>query len=256
MIIDTHTHYDDKAYDEDRDETLLSLREGGVSHIINVSSSLATLVTTIELARRYDFVYAAAGVHPDEVGVLNDDSFEDIRSAAHSDKVVAIGEIGLDYYWDTQPRELQKKWFVRQMNLARELGLPMIFHSRDAAEDTMEIIREAYASGKIAGVMHCYSYSVEQAREYLNMGLYLGIGGVITFKNARKLCEVTKEAPLERLLLETDCPYLSPDPYRGKRNSSHNLTFVAAKIAELKGITAEEVIAATRENARRLFRMG
>ena len=169
------------------------------------------------------------------------------------DKVVAIGEIGLDYYWDNEPHDVQKKWFIRQLDLAREMDLPIIIHSREAAADTMEIMKE-HAQG-LQGVIHCYSYAREQAEEYVKMGLYIGIGGVVTFKNAKKLKEVAAVIPLERILLETDCPYLAPTPYRGKRNQSSYIQYVAEEIAQIKGITAEEVIAMTEENARKMYRL-
>lgn len=177
-----------------------------------------------------------------------------LKAVAGKEKVVAIGEIGLDYYWNEPEPEVQKYWFVRQLNLAREVKLPVIIHSRDAAKDTLDIMKAEHA-GDISGVIHCFSYSVEMAREYLNMGFYLGIGGVLTFNNAKKLKEVVAYMPIERIVLETDCPYLSPAPNRGKRNSSLNLPYVAAAISEIKGVPEKEVIAVTRENARRMYRL-
>lgn len=198
-------------------------------------------------------MYAAVGVHPDEVGALNEETFARMKELFAKPKVVAVGEIGLDYYWDNEAHDLQKKWFIRQLELARELDLPVLIHSREAAADTMEIMKQ-YGQG-LNGVIHCYSYSKEMAREYVDMGYYIGVGGVVTFKNARKLKETVEEIPLSSILLETDCPYLAPEPNRGKRNSSLNLIYVAEKIAEIKGVTCEEVIAQTEANARKMYRL-
>lgn len=252
MIIDTHTHYDDEAFDEDREELLGRLCNEGIESIINVAANMKGVRNTLELVRSHDFIFGAVGVHPDDVGELDDSAFAELEEAARADKIVAVGEIGLDYYWDKEARELQQEMFVRQIELARRVNLPVIIHSREAAEDTMRIVKEACGNG-MRGVMHCYSYSPEQAKEYLDMGLYLGIGGVLTFKNAKKLKEAVALAPLERLVLETDCPYLAPEPNRGKRNSSLNLSYVAEAIAAIKGVRSEEIIEATNVNARRLF---
>ena len=205
------------------------------------------------LAEKYPYVYAAVGVHPDEVGALNEETFAGMEALLGHDKVVAVGEIGLDYYWDNESHEVQEKWFVRQLELARRHNLPIIIHSREAAADTMEIMK-AHAQG-LEGVIHCYSYSREQAEEYVKMGFYIGIGGVLTFKNAKKLKEVAEVVPLEQIVLETDCPYLAPEPFRGKRNQSSYIRYVAEKLAEIKGITAEEVIAVTEENAKKMYRL-
>ena len=205
------------------------------------------------LAEKYPYVYAAVGIHPDEVGALNEEIFAGMEALLRHDKVVAVGEIGLDYYWDNESHEVQEKWFVRQLELARRHNLPIIIHSREAAADTMEIMK-AHAQG-LEGVIHCYSYSREQAEEYVKMGFYIGIGGVLTFKNAKKLKEVAAAIPLERIVLETDCPYLAPEPFRGKRNQSSYIRYVAEKLAEIKGMTAEEVIAVTEENAKKMYRL-
>ncbi len=255
MIFDTHAHYDDEAFNEDRDELLRSLPEHGIEAVVNVGASIQTTKNTLELMKCYPFVYGAVGVHPNETAELNEHLMDWLKHAAGEEKVVAIGEIGLDYYWNEPEPEVQKHWFVRQLNLAREVGLPIIVHSRDAAKDTLDIIR-AEKAGELGGVIHCFSYSVEMAREYLNMGFFLGIGGVLTFNNARKLKEVVDYMPMEQLVLETDCPYLSPVPNRGKRNSSLNLPYVVKAVSEIKGIPEEEVIAVTRENARRMYRLG
>lgn len=252
MIFDSHAHYDDHAFDEDREQLLASLREHGVGTVVNVGASLEGVQRTISLAEKYPFIYGAVGIHPDEVGALNEESFAWLREQCLLKKTVAVGEIGLDYYWDKENHGLQKEWFIRQLRLAEELKLPVIIHSREAAADTMEILKQEY-SPEVPVVVHCYSYSPEMAREYLKMGYYLGIGGVVTFKNAKKLKEVVQTAPLDRLLLETDCPYLAPVPNRGKRNDSRNLIYVAEAVGELKGVSAEEVICVTEENARSFY---
>ena len=252
MIFDTHAHYDDEAFDEDRDEVLTSLREWGVGTVVNVGASMEGSRRSVSLSEQYEFVYSAVGVHPDEVGELREEDMEWMREQLQKPKVVAVGEIGLDYYWDKEGHDLQKKWFLRQLKLAKELKKPVIIHSREAAADTMELLKANY-HGEMPMVMHCYSYSMEMAREYRKMGLYLGIGGVLTFKNAKKLKETVLESPIEYLLLETDCPYLAPVPNRGKRNDSGMLKFVVQELAALKGITPEEVIRITEENARRFY---
>ncbi|MDE7319943.1 MAG: TatD family hydrolase [Lachnospiraceae bacterium] len=254
MIFDSHAHYDDHAYDGDREEILPALVRDGVGTVVNVGASLEGTKRTVELIRKYPFMYGAAGVHPDEVGELNEETFAWLREQCLQEKIVAVGETGLDYYWGKENHEVQKKWFVRQLKLAKELSLPVIVHSREAAADTMEILKQEY-SPQTPAVIHCYSYSPELAREYVKMGYYLGIGGVVTFKNAKKLKEVVLETPLERILLETDCPYLAPEPYRGKRNDSRNLTYVAKAVADIKGLTPEAVIEATKKNAGTFYRL-
>ena len=251
MIFETHAHYDDEQFDEDREQLLAGLQEAGIETVVNVGATLEGCLSTIRLAEQYPFIYAAVGVHPDEVGTLDEEKFSWLKEKLSHEKVVAVGEIGFDYYWDQESHEVQKKWFLRQLEAAREAGLPVIIHSREAAADTLEMMKE-YGQD-IKGIIHCYSYSVEHAREYVKMGYLLGIGGVVTFKNARKLKEVVEEIPLEALVLETDCPYLAPVPNRGKRNSSLNLPLIAEEIAAIKQISCEEVITQTRENARKLF---
>ena len=255
MIFVSHAHYDDEAFDPDRRELLEECRAQGIEYIVNVSASLQSVKTTLALADSYDFIYAAAGVHPSEVGELNEESFTWLKEQCRHPRTVAVGEIGLDYYWDKENHETQKYWFQRQLELAKELELPIIVHSRDACADTLEEIKKAHTP-ELCGVIHCFSYAPEIAREYLDMGYYIGVGGVVTFKNAKKLKEVVKMLPPERILLETDCPYLAPVPYRGKRNSSLNLPYVAAAVAELKGMETEEVIRITNENARKLYFQG
>ncbi|WP_432630673.1 TatD family hydrolase [Brotaphodocola sp.] len=254
MIFDTHAHYDDEAFDDDRDELLRSLPEHGIEAVVNVGASIQTTKNTLELIKKYPFVYGAVGVHPNETGELNDHLIDWLRHVAKEPKVVAIGEIGLDYHWEEPEPEVQKHWFVRQLEIARETKLPVIIHSREAAKDTMDLMK-AEKAGEIGGVIHCYSYSLEQAKEYLNMGFYLGIGGVLTFNNAKKLKEVVEYMPLDRIVLETDCPYLSPVPNRGKRNSSLNLPYVVAEISRIKQIPEEQVIEATNQNAKKMYRL-
>ena len=254
MIFDTHAHYDSEQFDEDREILLASMKEAGVGMIVNVAASYESCFEVTKLAQKYAFMYAAVGVHPDEVGELNEETFSWLREQLKRPKIVAVGEIGLDYYWDKEKRELQKEWFVRQLRLARELKKPVVIHSREAAADTMEILK-AEVTDEIFYEMHCYSYSPEMAREYLKMGFYLGIGGVLTFKNAKKLKEVAEEAPIEKLLLETDCPYLAPVPNRGKRNDSRNIRYVAEELAKIKGMTTEEGIRITEKNAKRFYRI-
>lgn len=252
MIFDTHAHYDDEQFDADREELLGSLKEGGVDAVVNVGASLASSRAAVALAGRYPFMYAAAGVHPDHAAELDEESFSQLRELCRQEKVVAVGEIGLDYYWDESPRDVQKKWFIRQMELARELSLPVNIHSRDAAEDTLEIVREH--GRDLPGVIHCFSYSKEIACAYVKMGYYIGVGGVVTFKNGRRLKETVAEIPLTSIVLETDCPYLAPEPNRGKRNSSLNLVYVAREIARIKDVPYDEVVACTARNARTLYR--
>ena len=255
MIFDTHAHYDDEAFNEDRDQILSSMKDGGVGCIVNVCASAGGFGGTLELMKAYPFVYGAVGVHPDDAGIMTQDTLDEIRRLSHMEKMVAIGEIGLDYYWHKEEAEhkQQQEMFRAQMDIAREEKLPFMIHSRDAAEDTLEIVKEYMKKDMFGGIIHCFSYSREIAAEYLNMGLYLGIGGVVTFKNAKKLKEVVQYAPLSQLVLETDCPYMAPEPNRGKRNSSLYLPYVVQAIAELKQVTPEEVIEVTRENTHRLL---
>ena len=253
MIFDTHAHYDSEQFNEDREELLCSMEEQGVGTIVNVCASYASCERVTNMVQKYPFMYAAVGIHPDHVGSLNEETFAKMKELFSRDKVIAVGEIGLDYYWDNESHGLQKKWFIRQLELARELDLPVLIHSRDAAADTMEIMK-AHAEG-LNGVIHCYSYSREMAQEYVKMGFYIGVGGVVTFKNVRKLKETVAEIPLESIVLETDCPYLAPEPYRGKRNHSAYIRYVAETIAEIKGVTYEEVVAQTEENARKMYRL-
>ena len=296
MIFDSHAHYDDKQFAGDRDELLSSMAEYNIRKIVNVGASIESSKRALALADRYDFIYAAVGVHPSDISCLeeagrNDEKLECVakgdgsgiawlRQAVAHKKVVAIGEIGLDYYWDKEPKvQERQQWFRRQLQLARELKLPIIIHSRDAAEDTLEILKEdaskytgnaphriqtADAKNTVAGaenesekwnpgVIHCFSYSRELALEYVKMGYYIGVGGVVTFKNAKKLKAAVDAIPLERIVIETDCPYLTPEPYRGKRNASIYLPYVIEEIARIKGATPDEVERVTYENAIKLY---
>lgn len=252
MIFDTHAHYDDEVFDEDREELLTHMRERGVEYIVNVGASIASTAKTLELTEQYPFVYGAAGVHPSETAELTSGDIEWIRKIANKEKIVAIGEIGLDYYWPEPDKEIQKKWFKEQLKLAEETGLPIIIHSRDAAADTLEILKE-WDAHKTKGVIHCFSYTWEIAREYLAMDYYFGIGGVLTFKNAKKLKEAVMHIPMEKILLETDCPYLAPEPYRGKRNQSEYIFYVAKQLAEIKNLSREEVLEITNKNAKKFY---
>ena len=252
MIFETHAHYDDKAFDKDRDSVLKLLKKEKIEPVINVSSSTDSINRTLRLAHEYDHVYAALGIHPSDCGDITDDDIVRIGNLLDDVKAVAVGEIGLDYHYDEPGRDIQKKWFVRQLELAIEKSLPVIIHSRDAARDTFDILsEERFAS--LRGIVHCYSYSLEMAREYVKMGYYIGVGGVVTFRNGRKLHEVVREIPIEKLVIETDSPYLAPVPYRGHRNSSVYLTYIIEEIASLKSMTYEEVEFRTYENAAGLF---
>lgn len=252
MIFESHAHYDDEVFDEDREELLASLKEHGIEWVINIGASLQSCKNTLQLMEQYPFIYGAMGVHPSETGELNEENFAWLCEQCSIDKVVAVGEIGLDYHWNEPEPQIQKLWFERQLELARKVKLPVIIHSRDAAKDTLDIMHTLHAE-EIEGVIHCFSYSKEIAREYLEMGYHFGIGGVITFRNAKKLKEAVEYIPMDRILLETDSPYLAPEPHRGSRNSSLNLPYVAQEIAALKGISYEEVVEITAENAKKLF---
>lgn len=254
MIFETHAHYDDHKFDEDREAVLQKVIQSGVSPIINVGASIESTKEAIELAKSHDYIYAAVGVHPSDIEGLDEENFQWLRTQTSYEKTVAIGEIGLDYYWDKEPevQKAQRYWFGRQLELAREVELPVIIHSRDAAEDTVKVMKEHNAH-ELSGVIHCYSYSKEMAKEFVKMGYFIGVGGVVTFKNAKKLVETVQEIPIESILLETDCPYMAPEPHRGTRNDSSNIPFIIEKIAEIKGISKEDVERITEENAYRLF---
>jgi TatD DNase family protein len=254
MIFETHAHYDDEAFNEDRQQLLESMKEAGIGNIVNIGANMASSRASIELAHKYNFIYATVGVHPSDTAELDDDKLEELRTLSRDERCLAIGEIGLDYYWPEPDHDLQKKWFRRQITLAKEEKLPVVIHSRDAAADTLTILKEEDAAAN-GGVVHCFSYSPEVAKQCVDMGFYIGVGGVITFKNGRKLKETVDMLPLENIILETDSPYLAPTPYRGKRNCSLYLPLVVDAIAEIKGVTTEEVISITEENAKKMYRI-
>ncbi|MBP3216874.1 MAG: TatD family hydrolase [Lachnospiraceae bacterium] len=255
MIFDTHAHYNDQAFSEDLPEILGAFQEKGIGKVVNVCYDPDSIDRTLELNRQHpEYFYCALGIHPSDCGPMTEEILEHIRKRLHEPGVVAVGEIGLDYHWDEPARVIQHHWLRRQIQMAREEKLPVIIHSRDAAEDTFRILKEEGAE-KTGGVIHCYSYSAELALEYVKLGYFIGIGGVVTYKNGRKLKEVAAAVPLESIVLETDCPYLSPTPLRGTRNSSLNLPYVVQEIAAIRGITPREVEDATWENAMRLYRI-
>ena len=254
MIFDTYAHYDDEAFDDDREKLLERMQNRGVEYIVNVGASMSSCKSTIGLVRRFPYVYGALGVHPDEVSELTEEDYQWLKKSIYKPKIVAVGEIGLDYHWNDN-KEQQIEWFEKQMDIAREAELPIIIHSRDAANDTYEVMK-ANKADEIGGVIHCFSYTKEMAEKFLDMGFYLGIGGVITFKNAKKLREVVEYMPMDRMVIETDCPYLTPEPNRGKRNDSFNLPYVVNKIAEIKNISPAEVIDITSNNAKDLYGIG
>lgn len=252
MIFDSHAHYDDAQFDEDRVDVLSHLKDAGVERVVNISNGWDDLLKTLDLIKEVPFLYGTVGIHPCKVSELNEARMEQMKDFCSRDKIVAVGEIGLDYYWMSDPKDVQKEWFVRQLRLAKEVNLPVVIHSRDASQDTFDIMKAEHA-GTTGGVIHCYSGSLEMAREYVKMGYYLGIGGVVTFKNSKTLKKVAAEIPLENIVVETDCPYLAPTPHRGKRNSSAYLPLVIEEIARLRDISPEEVEQVTYENAKRLY---
>ena len=252
MLFDTHAHMNDPAFDADRESIFLGLKDKGVEYVMNVGCCLASSKDCIKLAETYPFVYASIGTHPDAADEVNDDVLEAYRQMAKHPKVLAIGEIGLDYYYETIPREIQIRAFRMQMDLARELNMPVIIHERNAHDDGMRVVKEFK---DVTGVFHCYSGSAEMARQLVNMGWYIGFTGVLTFKNARKAVETAQSIPLERIVLETDCPFMAPEPFRGKRNDPGYVPCMAKKLAELRGLSVEEVTEITTENAKRLYRI-
>ncbi|MBQ2642613.1 MAG: TatD family hydrolase [Eubacterium sp.] len=251
MIFETHAHYDDDRYDEDRDEILSGMEANGVGYIVNIGSDMEANKITLELVDKYPFMYGALGVHPDEVYDLTDADYEWIESHINDNKIVAVGEIGLDYYREYD-KDAQFKALTRQLDIARRHNKPIVVHSRDAAQDTYEILK-AENAGELGGVVHCFSYPIEMAEKFVDMGFYIGIGGVITFKNSKKLQEVAEILPIEKIVLETDCPYLSPEPFRGERNDSTRIKYVAEKIAEIKNMDVSQVIDITEQNAKDMY---
>ncbi|MFD1179596.1 TatD family hydrolase [Paenibacillus puldeungensis] len=252
MLIDTHTHLDAPEFDDDREETIARALEQGVSRMINIGFNRDTIPTTMKLAESYDFIYAAVGWHPQDAITMREGDLDWIAQLCEHEKVVAIGEIGLDYYWDTSPKDVQQDVFRKQIGLARSLGMPICIHNRDAHEDVVRILREEKAS-EIGGVLHSFSGSWEIAKMCLDLGFHLSFGGPITFKNAKTPKEVLIKTPMDRLLIETDSPYLTPHPYRGKRNESANVRLVAEAAAELKGVSVEEIAEITTRNALERF---
>ncbi len=266
MIFDTHAHYDDEQFDEDREELLAGLKDQNVGAVVNVGATFKGCAASMVLAKNRDLIYAAVGIHPDDVGYMDEDTVEKLKSWLKDPKCVAVGEIGLDYSREEADREEQQFWFKRQLKLALEENKPIIIHSRDAAEDTLRILKEYSEDLKKAGeeraelyrspgVIHCFSYSKEMAEEYIKLGFYIGIGGVATFKNGRKLKEVIADIPMSSIVLETDSPYLAPVPFRGKRNDSSNIKYVVEAIKEIKGIETEEIERITFENAKKMYRL-
>lgn len=253
MLFDTHAHMDDRAFDTDREELLSALPGQGLALVMNPGCSLESSQNAVRLAKEYDYIYAAVGSHPDAADEVDEAVLEEYRVLCKlNSKVKAIGEIGLDYHYEDIPRDIQLKAFRAQMELARELGLPVIVHERDAHEDGMAVVRDF---PEVTGVFHCYSGSAEMARQLADRGWYIGFTGVLTFKNARKAIEVASSIPLERIVLETDCPYMAPEPFRGLRNDPGKLYRMAEKLAEIRGLSMKEVQAITVENGRRLYRI-
>ncbi|MCG3084123.1 TatD family hydrolase [Anoxybacillus sp. LAT_35] len=252
MLFDTHAHLNATQFNEDVEQVIERARAEGVSHIVVVGFDRPTIERAMELAEQYSFIYAAVGWHPVDAIHMTDEDLSMIERLAAHPKVVALGEMGLDYYWDQSPKDVQKEVFRKQIRLAKKVKLPIIIHNRDATADIVDILREENA-GEVGGVMHCFSGSIEVARQCMDMNFYISFGGPVTFKNAKKPKEVAKEIPLDRLLIETDCPYLTPHPFRGKRNEPSYVKYVAEAIAELKGLSFEEVAQKTSDNAKRLF---
>lgn len=249
-IIDTHAHYDDEAFNEDRDELLNNVEDTGIKRVVNIGASMESSRVSLLLAHKYKFVYVTVGVHPSSSEEIDSESILKLEEMLLNEKCVAVGEIGLDYYYDEPQRQIQKKAFIAQLELAKKYDYPVVIHSRDAAKDTLDILKEFKG---VKGVIHCYSYSKEMAREFIKLGYVLGIGGVVTFKNAKKLEETVEDISFDDFVLETDCPYLSPMPNRGKRNSSLNLTYIVDRISEIKGVSRDFIIEKTFENARKLY---
>jgi len=250
MYFDTHAHYDDKQFSDDRDDLLGRMNAAGVTLILNAGSSLKTSRFSLNLADKYPFIYASAGVHPHDAKSMNDDSINELEGLLSHPKAVAIGEIGLDYHYDFSPRDVQRNRFREQMELARHLHKPVIVHERESLADTMDIVRDY---NDLTGVFHCFSGSWETAKRVLDMGWFLSFTGVVTFKNVRHAIEVLEKIPSDRIMLETDCPYMAPEPKRGKRNNSLYLPYIAEKVANVRGISVEEVAAITMENGKRFF---
>lgn len=251
QLYDTHAHLDDEAFDADRKEVIGKIKNSGVGLVNNIAADMKSSYASVKLAEEYDFIYATVGVHPSETGEMTEADIEKLRELARNKRVVAIGEIGLDYHYDDDvDPETQKKWFRRQLDLAKKLGLPVVIHDRESKGQCIEILKEKEITN---GVIHCYSGSAETAKELVKMGFHISFTGVVTFKNARRAIEALKVIPLDRIFVETDCPYMAPEPFRGTRNDSSLVYRVAEKIAEVKGVTVGEVVKATTENAVKFF---
>lgn len=253
MLIDSHAHLDDERFDKDRDEIIKSFKDNDLELVINVGADLESSKKAVKLSKEYSSIYAAVGVHPHDAKDIDSNTLDILKELSKEEKVVAIGEIGLDYHYDNSPRDLQKEWFRKQIKLAKKLDLPIVVHSRDASQDVFDIINEESEDGKLRGVIHCFSESVEMAFEYIKLGFYISLGGPVTFKNAKMPKQVAKEVPLENLLIETDSPYLTPEPHRGKRNEPKNVRYVAETIANIKEISYETLKNTTNENTKTLF---
>ena len=252
-LIDTHAHLYEPDYEKDFDAFANELRQNGVEAVVCVGCEIATSKRTLEIAHKYPFIFAEVGFHPCDVGEITDDDWEKMKEMIADPRVVAVGEIGLDYHWDNVPRDIQKKWFIRQLDYANEIDLPVVIHSRKATQDLIEILKEHTPK---KGVLHCFSESKETLKEIVKLGLSISMGGVVTFKNARKAVECIEVVPLDRLMLETDCPYLTPEPFRGKLNRPDYTIYTAEKIAEIRGMTTEEIIEITNKNAKEMFGLG
>lgn len=251
MLFDTHAHFDDPQFDSDRDEVIKSLADDGVTRVMNIGANMETSKKAIEIANKYDFIYATVGVHPCDTYDMTDEDIERLRiMAKNNPKVRAIGEIGLDYHFDDTKPDIQKEWFIKQLRLAKELNMPVVIHDRDSKGDVIEILKREGISN---GVMHCFSGSAETARELVKMGFMISFTGVLTFKNARRAVEACRSIPMERLMIETDCPYMAPEPHRGERNYSGYVKYVARKMAEIKGLSYEETARITMENGLRFY---
>lgn len=254
MLVDSHAHLDDSRFDDDRDELICDLKKNDIDMVLNPGADMASSIKAVSLAQKYDFIYAAVGYHPHDSKDMTEETLDVLKSLTKKDKVVAIGEIGLDYHYDNSPRDIQKKWFREQIRLAKELNLPYIVHDRDAHDDILNIMKEESYDG-MTGILHCFSGSVELAKEFIKMGFYISLGGPVTFKNSKKSKLVAKEIPLQHLLIETDSPYLTPVPHRGKRNEPTYVRYVAAEIAAIKGILCKDVATKTGENFKKLFKI-
>lgn len=253
MFIDSHAHLDDERFDEDRENLINNLKDNKIDLVFNIGADIESSKASVKLANKYDNIYAVVGVHPHDAKDVDEDYLDTLRELSKEEKVVAIGEIGLDFYYDNSPRDTQREVFKEQLDLAKELDLPVVIHTRDAAQETFDILKEAAQDGKLRAILHCYSGSVEMAMEYVKLGFYISLGGPVTFKKSKVSKEVAKAVPLDKLLIETDSPYLTPEPYRGKRNEPKYVRLTAEMIAELRGISIEEVAEATSRNAMEFF---